>query len=130
MEKSKLFLYLGKRDKKGIKLLSIFDNQTILPPTRIKNLYELNLPAALSEEISNTIYVERMLWEPWIQSAKSYQELKKALRDQGFSNVPIHDSPKHMHIVKPVVTNKDKKEIINLTVNKLISNKKTMLRRR
>ena len=112
-----------RRDKMGMKLLSIFPSTQTIPPTRLKNLKTMNLPDKLEKEILHTIELNRMLFEPWVQSAKGFQELKESLKKRGYKNMPISPSP--LHEARPVSINT--KPIPPKT--KQIQTNKTMLRR-
>lgn len=84
-----LYLYLGRRDKTGVRFLAKFRGRPVLP-TRIKELESLNLPTGWSEQLKQTIYDARMLWEPWIESSDSFEELRTALKVRGYTNIPIN----------------------------------------
>jgi len=95
MAAKKLYLYLAKRDKKGFNLLSVFHHGYDFPATRVQDVSSLSLPAHLQTRISKTKHDERMLWELWIEGAESFEDLKQSLKDRGYSNIPVHSSPKH-----------------------------------
>ena len=94
----RLYLYLLRRDKKGMKVLSIFRYKQC-PPTRITDLSSLKLPQGLRSSIQKTVYDNRMLWEPWLESAESYQHLRESLKKRGIRNIPLPSTP--MHILSP-----------------------------
>jgi len=58
---SDLYLYLARRDKSGIRIL---DGQ-----------------------ITQIIYDARMLWEPWVESANTFEELRASLKIRGYTNI-------------------------------------------
>lgn len=89
---SKLYLYLGRRDKKGVQVLTVL-NGDAMPPARVADLGILQLPHEVKAELDSLIYGNRMEWEPWLQSANSYQELKESLQKRGYSNLPVHSMP-------------------------------------
>jgi hypothetical protein len=93
-----LYLYLARRDKTGVKVLSIFQSNKVYPATRVTDVESLGLPAGLQESISSAVHNDRMLWEPWVESADNYEELKKSLRERGYSGVPQYSMPKHMPV--------------------------------
>jgi hypothetical protein len=51
------------------------------------------LPVQLHKQLEQTIYMNRFLWEPWIQSAEDYESLMESLRKRGFRNIPNSVSP-------------------------------------
>lgn len=103
-----MFIYLGKRDKKGVRLLATINSDVSTGPLRVSNIKDLNLNASLEEKLAAAIHEERMLWECWIESASSFNELKNNLRKRGYTNLPIHGMPD----VKSTVKAKDKKSMI------------------
>lgn len=89
---STVWLYLGRRDKKGVKILTVLKggNQS---PTRIPDITILHLPPALERELKGAINDNRMLWEPWIESAESYAQLSESLKKRGFTHLPMNERP-------------------------------------
>lgn len=83
-----VWIYLGKRDKDGIKLVSQFKGKKILS-TRIKNLSEINMPADYYDVIQSVIYENRFLYEPWIESADDFASLRQTLKLRGYTNIPV-----------------------------------------
>lgn len=93
----KLFLYMAKRDKKGTRVLTVFDceDYTTVPATRIQDLSTLNLPKHLESEIQKTLYQNRLLWEPWAETAENYTALKTSLQSRGYVNLSIYANALH-----------------------------------
>ena len=61
---SRLFLYLARRDKKGLKLVSVFQGEHTYP-IRLQDVPLLNLPNQKESEIKRIIPTNnRMYWEP------------------------------------------------------------------
>jgi hypothetical protein len=89
---TKIWLYLAKRDKKGIELLSIFDGSK-QTPLRVTDITVLNLPQTLKVKLENIIYDKRFFWEPWLESAETYKELKNNLKLRGYSSIPVNGQP-------------------------------------
>lgn len=98
---SKNYLYLARRDKKGIKILLVINGDKS-SPTRI-NPDHLNIPSNLKQQIIQSINDNKMLWEPWLEGAENYTTLKKSLILRGFSNIPT--------TMMPVLGNKTKSDI-------------------
>ena len=109
-------LYLLKRDKKGLRILSTFNTNNAIYATRINNIKSLNLPKNMELKILSIIEKDRMLWEPWIESSPTYRDLKISLMKRGYSKLPITAVP----------------EVIsegNFSVNFYSEKPKTMLRK-
>jgi hypothetical protein len=62
----------------------------------VSNINDLQLPAELTKEIQETVHLNRMEYEPWIESADSFAGLKESLKKRGYKNLPIQQAPKHM----------------------------------
>ena len=103
----RIYLYLARRDKKGIKVLNVFPNDGDFPHTRLKDVKSLNLPKNLETSLSKIIFQERMLWEPWIEGANSFKEFRTSLIKRGFTNVPLYVSPTYSQ-AKVIAQEKDK----------------------
>lgn len=82
-----LYLYLAKRDKSGIRILAKFKSNKQLA-SRLNDLADLPLPNGWNEQINQIIFDSRMLWEPWIESADSFEELRLNLKIRKYSNIP------------------------------------------
>lgn len=113
-----IYLYLGRRDKTGIRVLAKFQGQNQLP-SRINDIKTLNLPPDWTTNISQIVTESKMLWELWIQSADSYNALIDTLRIRGFSNIPINPRLEFgpSNLQSPIVNSSN------------LPNKKTMVRR-
>lgn len=91
-KKSDLYLYLARRDGTGVKIVSKMAGIE-QPPVRLKDLRSLQLPANVHMAIQKIIHDERMLWEPWIESAESFEALRTSLKKRGLSGLPLHGQP-------------------------------------
>jgi len=88
----KVFLYLAKRDKTGIKVLAhLKSNKKLFG--RVTNLNNLNLPQAWESRVEDIVHKNRMLWELWVETADSYKALKKAMLSRGYTALPSHSMP-------------------------------------
>ena len=90
-----MYLYLARRDKMGARVVTVLEGPEC-PPIRLTDLKSLQLPVAISESVERILYENRMYWEPWIESADSYQALRKKLQARGFQGLypsckPIFD---------------------------------------
>jgi len=88
-----IWIYLGRRDKSGIKILSQFRGKKIMA-TRITNLFDLQLPTDYHEFIAKEIYDNRFLYEPWVESSSNYAAFKQQLSNRGYYNLPVSNMPK------------------------------------
>lgn len=90
----KIYLYLSKRDKSSIKVVSVLAGN-LVSATRLGSdeLGKLNLPIEWQKDIENIIKENRFYWEPWLESASNYEDLKKKLRKRGYKNLPISSYP-------------------------------------
>jgi hypothetical protein len=117
----RLYLYLTRRDKTGMKLVSEFPAPKSVPPTRVTSIDGMNLPTQLADRIRRTIDQDRMLFEPWIESAVNFAELKGSLKRRGYRNLPNSAAP--IHDVRSIVTDDAPPR------TKHLPKRKTMLRR-
>jgi len=119
-----LFLYLAKRNKSQIKLLAVL-NGAECQPMRI-DVKRLSLPSTLTDKLDNYIYQERMLWEPWIESATNYPEFVRSLQRRGFSKLPLCAKPLFEPQLEKIISAEkaQQKIVVNLPT------KSSMLRRK
>jgi len=122
----RIYLYLANRSKKGIKILAVLKGENH-PPMRISNLTQLRLPRDLEQKISQQIYADRMLWEPWIESATDYVELKTNLRNKGYVDVPMNSFPMFDLDLKSVVRNEQ--DHLEPIIKSIVKPTPTMLRK-
>ena len=88
----RLFLYLAGRNKQGIKLIAILQGESMIL-SRVTDLKRLNLPFVWMRQILKIIDDNKMLYEPWIESANSYIELKERLTIRGYKQLPMGATP-------------------------------------
>lgn len=119
--KNQIFIYLARRDKKGIKNLFNFPYKTKVYPTKINNSNIEHFQ--FSEEIKNVLYSElftnKMLYDLYIESAESFQKLKDSLIKRGFKNLPLQQIS-----LKLMASNR------NINENFLVTKNSTMIRRK
>ena len=53
------------------------------------DLTNLGLPLKWQKEIAKIIMDNRMLYEPLMETAKDFMELKKRLKHKGYTNLPM-----------------------------------------
>lgn len=81
-----MYLYLARRDKMGARVVTVLDAPE-RPPTRLTDLKSLQLPAGMHDSIERIFHENRMYWEPWVESASDYAELRKKLQTRGFQRL-------------------------------------------
>ena len=84
---SKIYLYLARRDRKGIKVLTTFRGHAV-PPTRVSDLRHLGLNQSFTNQLEAMVEEEKLLWEPWVEAAESFADLQKSLRNRGYMQLP------------------------------------------
>lgn len=124
------YLYLARRDKKGFKILSVFNADSKILPSRVRNISDLNLPKTLESQIQQSISKDEMYWEPWLETAEGFADLKASLQSRGYTNLPIYDSPKHQSVNFYFSDEMKRKESeVNPDLTK-VNQPKTMLKRK
>ena len=88
----RLYLYLASRSKQGIKLITVLQGESIVT-SRVKDISNLSLPQVWERKIYQIIQDNKMLYEPWIESAKDFEELRGRLEGRGYKNVPMGTNP-------------------------------------
>ncbi len=86
------YIYLSKRDKKGVRILLVFSSQEHIPE-RVTDLTKLPIEINVRKKLEQIIYDERFNWEPWIESAKTYDDFKVKLRKRGYIGIPMSSQP-------------------------------------
>jgi hypothetical protein len=87
-----LWLYLARRDNKGIRILAMLTGRP-QPATRVPDIDALNLPATWEHDINKIVTDQAMLWEPWIESANTYDDLRASLKRRNYTNIPQNGEP-------------------------------------
>lgn len=87
-----LWFYLVRRDRKAVRLLAKASGKDVMA-NRIDNIDQFNLPDDWTTKIKQITYDNRMLWELWIESFDSYNDLKAALNARNYSNIPMSPQP-------------------------------------
>lgn len=88
----KMYLYLARRDRKGARVVMTLSGEKTWP-ARVTDLKAIQLPENITDAVSQIVYDNRMYWEPWIESAENYEELKKSLTRRGYSNLYASSKP-------------------------------------
>ena len=91
----RLYLYLARRDRTGITMISIFETPREVMAIRLEAASRLGLPTHESTGLQKMFDENRMNWEPWIETAEDYEALKRSLEGRGYKNVPVSCRPAH-----------------------------------
>lgn len=86
-----IYLYLTKRDKKDVKLVTMFQGSC---PTRMRvaDVGALDLPPAWERELARIAEADRMHYELWMEEADDVLDLQKTLKGRGLV-VPTMTAP-------------------------------------
>lgn len=84
----KLYLYLASRSKKGIKLITTLKGEGVVS-SKVTDLSSLELPAIWQKKITQIINENKMLYEPYLESAVDYNDLRSRLKERGYSDLPL-----------------------------------------
>ena len=84
----RLYLYLASKSKKGIKVITVLQGESIVT-SKLENVQSLNLPELWEKKIQQVVQDNKMLYDPWIESAKNFDELKQRLKGRGYSDLPM-----------------------------------------
>lgn len=103
VKKTDLYLYLGRRDKGGVRILAKFSGRPQLA-VRVGGLAPLQLPVGWDAQLSQIIFDSRMLWEPWIESADVFDDLRASLKIRGYLNIPVSAQPEFVPAIVQLPT--------------------------
>jgi len=109
----RIYIYLAKRNKKGIKLLVVLSDSNNYPATKIADATKIGLSPELQSKISKQAHEDRMLWELWIESASDFADLKHKLTKRGHTELPMFASPLFNNYQSPIVEEIKKQNLIN-----------------
>jgi hypothetical protein len=98
-----LFLYLIKKDRKDIKIITSLDGEIPIKPCKVNDVKRLELPPPITQAAEQIIKSHHMQWDAWIESANSIQDLQKSLKRRGFYYFPM--KPSHALILSEVENN-------------------------
>jgi len=119
MADERAYLYLARRNRRGVRVLLSFPAKEKIHGTRMSDIRMLGLDTSLERDILLLIYDNRMLWEPWIETALGYADLVRSLRRRGFHRIP--------HAANPIF---EVKSWRRMPITRAIPKKQTMLKRR
>jgi hypothetical protein len=59
----------------------------------VKKVKDLGLPPGWESRISEIVHTHKMMWEPWLETANNYQELRQFLKKRGYRGLPAGGTP-------------------------------------
>jgi len=86
-----IFLYLLKRDRKDVKLLTVFQGEG--PTLRLTSLDDLALPFPWRAALEQQVEAHKMNYDLWMESAEGTHELQIQLRRRGITQAPPINKP-------------------------------------
>lgn len=89
MKQNNLFIYLARRDKKGIKVISAFAFDGKAHATRVNDIASLGLSPQIMAKVSEAMFENRMDYELFAESAPSFDALRSSLERRGYSHLPL-----------------------------------------
>ena len=93
----KHFLYLCRRDKKGVLLLLILSGDKI-PKTYVDNFDNIGLPENIRFKLDNYYIPLRFHWQIVIESDDNFDSIKKRLHKNGYKNIQFDNSPLFLNL--------------------------------
>lgn len=88
----KHFLYLCKRDKKGVVLLLTLSGGKI-PITYLNNFDNIGLPDNIKQKCERYYDSLRFNWQIVVESNDSFDIIKKNLHKNGYKNIQFDNAP-------------------------------------
>jgi hypothetical protein len=89
VKKNRLYIYLARLDRKGIEVVAGFPYGKKVYPTRVRDVASLGMSPTAAHKVSAALAEKRMTHELYAESAGSFEELKKSLRERGYSSLPM-----------------------------------------
>lgn len=89
MKKNRLYIYLAGLDRKGIEVVAGFSYSRKVYATRIRDVSSLGMEPTVARKISAAAAGKKMTHELYAETAESFEDLKKSLRERGYSNLPL-----------------------------------------
>jgi hypothetical protein len=86
---------MARRDKKGIRLLAIFQGPPVT--SRVPNLKVLGLGHDETKRLQEIVDLNSMYYETWIEPAPNYTTLTQQLSKRGYSTPKSHAPAVQLH---------------------------------
>jgi hypothetical protein len=114
-----VYIYLQRRNKSDVRIIGTISSSQEIKASRLNEIDHLGLSAGDRSELKMTLMNYLLDWEPWIESASNYHELRERLIKRGINVPPSANTP---------IINFEAIEVPKATVVKINKNK-TMIRR-
>lgn len=85
-----LYIYLIKKNKTTMKIISKSNYDLVVAPNRLNNLNILNLNSIDKTVVEGVLKEHQMEWECWIETAENDIQLKEKLKSRGCSVPSSH----------------------------------------
>lgn len=95
MQEKKVWVYLTQRNKKGVRFLSQFKGKEAISPTRMSDFSNLGLQVNYVQQLDQVVYDSRLLWESWIETAESFDEMTTKLKKERLFQSPYFFHPRN-----------------------------------
>lgn len=89
----KIYLYLVKRNKTDAKVIGTLISAHHIQMGRLTTLDDLGLVAQERLDLAKVVQDHRMEWEPWIETAGNYHQLRESMLKRGIHAPPSANSP-------------------------------------
>ncbi len=112
----KLYLYLLRRNKKDVKIIGSISSTILIPATRME-VDMLGLPAQERLKLTQVIQQHQVEWEPWLESAEAYKQLRESLEKRRI----VAPSSPNAPLIDFAVQELPKASQIKLTKNRVMT---------
>jgi hypothetical protein len=87
-----VYIYLTRRNKSDVRIIGTILSSQQIHASRLNEIGHLGLSAGDRDELKMIVSGYLLEWEPWIESAENYQDLKEKLIKRGI-NAPPSNTP-------------------------------------
>ena len=111
-----VYIYLTRRNKREVKIIGTINSSQHIHPSRLTEWGNLGLSTSDCCDLKDTLEGHIMEWEPWIESAESYKDLREKLLKRGV------DAPaSNMSILYFEPTQVPKAALVKLNKNRVMT---------
>lgn len=91
-KRNEMYVYLARRDRKGVKILASFDHSSTVHPTKVdlKDISGLGMDPGVNSVVAKEAFDNRMHYELYLETADSFEGLRSSLAGRGYSRIPSH----------------------------------------
>lgn len=87
-----VYIYLARRNKSDVRIIGTIQSGQHIQASRLTEWSNLGLSMSDRSELKTILEGYIMDWEPWIESAENYKDLKEKLHKRGI-NAPPSNTP-------------------------------------